>query len=453
MQWSAPGNLEQVQRGSLGLLRREVLTCPAPQFADFLLRWQGVHPDTRKGTSEGLAETLARLQGFPLTADLWEQTVLPARVPEYQPRWLDEWVAGGAGVWVAQGDLSGSGLLAFLGRDELLELSPPATEETPLSGDAQRVLDSLRQRGASFGSDLAQATGLNPSNVRAGLWELTARSLVTNDHFDVVRRRKDEVPAATVPDEAGFPSSGLRLSSRPSLAALRRRAVQRPEGRWSALPWGGLASPEVQAVLMAARLLNRFGVVARELALLDPWMPPWRVLYEVLTRMELAGEVRRGYFVEGLSGAQFALPDASRMLQESQLPSTATAPVVLLHSLDPANLYGSGAPLDVPLLDGGTRSFVRRPGNWLVMRAGRPVLLIEQQGRRLTALPSASRDDVAAAVGCLPSLCDGKRNPRHRLTVDDWNGRPVTATEGRELLEAAGFVRDYQGMTLYAVWR
>jgi len=188
MQWSAPGNLEQVQRGSLGLLRREVLTCPAPQFADFLLRWQGVHPDTRKGTSEGLAETLARLQGFPLTADLWEQTVLPARVPEYQPRWLDEWVAGGAGVWVAQGDLSGSGLLAFLGRDELLELSPPATEETPLSGDAQRVLDNLRQRGASFVSDLAQATGRSPSSVRAGLWELTARTLVTNDHFDVVRR-------------------------------------------------------------------------------------------------------------------------------------------------------------------------------------------------------------------------------------------------------------------------
>jgi len=150
MQWSAPGNLEQVQRGSLGLLRREVLTCPAPHFADFLLRWQGVHPDTRKGMSEGLAEALARLQGFPLMAELWEQTVLPARVPGYQSRWLDEWVAGGAGVWVAQGDLGGSGLLAFLSRDELLELSPPATDETPLSGDAQQVLDSLRQRGASF---------------------------------------------------------------------------------------------------------------------------------------------------------------------------------------------------------------------------------------------------------------------------------------------------------------
>ncbi|MBI1917847.1 MAG: DEAD/DEAH box helicase, partial [Planctomycetes bacterium] len=456
MQWSAPANLEQVQRGSLGLLRREVLTCPAPQFADFLLRWQGAHPDSRKGTSEGLAQALARLQGLPLPADLWEQTVLPVRVPAYQPRWLDEWVAGGAGAWLAQGDLGGSGVVAFLDREELLELSPPATEEAPLSDNAQAVLEALRQRGASFVPDLAQATERSPSSVRAGLWELAARTLVTNDHFDVVRNGRAGGVNPPVDQTTGglTPPARPRMRlPRPSLVALRRRAVQRPEGRWSALPWGGLASPETQAVLMAARLLNRYGVVARELALLDPWMPPWRVLYEVLTRMELAGEVRRGYFVEGPSGAQFALPDAARLLQDTQSPSTATAPVLLLHSLDPANLYGSGAPLDVPLLDGGSRSFVRRSGNWLVLRAGRPVLLIEQQGRRLTALPSASRDDVAAAVGCLPSLCDGKRNPRHRLTVDEWNGRPVTATEGGALLEAAGFVRDYQGMTLYAVWR
>jgi len=228
----------------------------------------------------------------------------------------------------------------------------------------------------------------------------------------------------------------------------------RPEGRWSLLPWGR-PEAEAHAVARASLLLNRYGIVARELALLDPWMPPWRVLYEVLSRMELGGEVRRGYFVEGLSGAQFALPEAMTRLQELHLPSTAAAPVVLLHSLDPANLYGSGAPFDVPLLDGGTRPLLRRAGNWLTVRAGRPVLLVEGQGKRLTALPSASREDVAAAVGSLPSILDADRGMvgRHKLTVEEWNGRPVTTTEGRELLEAAGFVRDYQGMTLYAAWR
>jgi ATP-dependent Lhr-like helicase len=220
------------------------------------------------------------------------------------------------------------------------------------------------------------------------------------------------------------------------------------------VPWGR-PEPEAHAVFQASVLLHRYGVVAREMALLDPAMPPWRVLYEVLSRMELAGDVRRGYFVEGLSGAQFALPEAARLLQDLHLPSTVAAPVVLLHSLDPANLYGSGAPFDVPLLDGGTRPLLRRAGNWLVLRAGRPVLLAEQQGKRLTALASASRDDVAAAVACLPDVLAADRglSLRHKLTVEEWNGRPVAATEGRELLEAAGFVRDYQHMTLYAAWR
>ena len=146
------------------------------------------------------------------------------------------------------------------------------------------------------------------------------------------------------------------------------------------------------------------------------------------------------------------MPEAARQLQDLCLPSTVAAPVVLLHSLDPANLYGSGAPFDVPLLDGGVRSLLRSAGPLACPAHGRPVLLIEQQGRRLTALPSASREDGVAAVGCLPNI-QGSGSRRHKLTVEEWNGQPVTTTEGRDLLEAVGFVRDYQGMTLYAAWK
>jgi ATP-dependent Lhr-like helicase len=238
------------------------------------------------------------------------------------------------------------------------------------------------------------------------------------------------------------------------LHAPRRASLSRPEGRWATVPWGR-PDTEAQAVHLATVLLRRYGIVARELATMDPWMPPWRVLYEVLSRMELAGDVRRGYFVEGLSGAQFALPEAAQLLQELSLPADLAAPVLLLHSLDPANLYGAGAPLDIALLDGGTRTLSRRAGNWLVLRSGKPVLIVEQQGKRLTALATASREDVAAAVGCLPAVLDGDQGVAvgRKLTVVEWNGQPVTATEGRELLEAAGFVRDYQSMTLYAAWR
>jgi ATP-dependent Lhr-like helicase len=447
VQWSAPANLEQVQRGSLALLRREVVTCAPPQFADFLLRWQGVHPETRRGEAAGLADALDRLQGLPLPAEVWEQTVLPARVPGYQPRWLDEWISGGSGVWVCRGDGdSGFGSLAFLSRETLRQLPAPSSGDLPaLDEPTSRVLDGLRQRGASFLTDLAADTDLPPSVVRAALGTLTRRGLVTNDHFDVIRRGDEGTPEAITTN--GRPHL-------PTLRDMRRRMTGRPEGRWSLAAWGR-PEPERHALAQAALLLQRYGIVARELALLDPWSLPWRVLYEVLSRMELAGEVRRGYFVEGLSGAQFALPEGAQLLQDLHMPSTANASVILLHSTDPANLYGSGAPFDIALLDGGTRPLLRRAGNWLVVKAGRPLLLVEQQGKKLTALPSASREEVVEAVKVLPGMFDAGRGSatRHKLTVDEWNGRPVTTTDGRELLEAAGFVRDYQGMTLYAAWR
>jgi ATP-dependent Lhr-like helicase len=188
---------------------------------------------------------------------------------------------------------------------------------------------------------------------------------------------------------------------------------------------------------------------------MDPAMPPWRILYEVLGRMELAGEIRRGYFVEGLSGAQFALPEAMRLLQQNALPSLAEQPLILVHSLDPANLYGSGAPFDIPLLDGGARPLLRRPGQWLVLRGGRPVLIIEKQGRNLTALASSSVAEIRQAVGLLPAVLGlpGGQANHHKITVEEWNGQPVGSTGGRELLESAGFVRDYRGMTLYAACR
>ncbi len=439
LRWSAPENLEQVQRGSLAILRREVVTCSPPQFADFVLRWQCVHPATRQGEAAGLVETLDRLQGLPLPAGLWEQTVLPARVPGYQPRWLDEATAGGDWTWVCQGDAAGAGSLAFFRRDTLPGLPAPTIDAPALDPSADAVLESLRTRGASFVSELAQQTGLMPSRVRASLWTLLRRSVVTNDRFDVIRKGEE---AGTIADAGRAIRRGVR------------RPPQRPEGRWSLVPWGS-PDPEAHILARVGLLLERYGIVARELALLDPNMPPWRVLYEVLSRLELSGEVRRGYFVEGLSGAQFARPEAMRLLQDLHLPSTATAPVQLLHSQDPANLYGSGAPFDVLLLDGGTRPLTRRSGNWLTVRAGRPVLLVEGQGKRLTALASASHEDVSAAVACLPGILDADRGlaGRHKLTVDEWNGQPVTTTEGRGLLEAAGFVRDYQGMTLYGAWR
>ncbi len=431
--FALPDNLEQIQRGSLGLLRREVTAVQPPVFAEFTLRWQKLHPAERRGGADGLADVMTRLQGIALPAETWEQTVLPARVPGYQPRWLDDWCASGQGVWVGT-----HGDVAFLSRPFLARLAPAERQDVPPLTEEQCVVgEALQRHGASFPADLAIETGLAPGRVRAALWEMCRRGLASADQFDVARRgEQEDAPEA------------------PTRRRLMRPMTTRPDGRWSLLRWGR-PSPEEQALAQCSLLLERYGVVARELALLDPWLMPWRILYEVLSRLEMAGDVRRGYFVEGLSGAQFALPEAMAQLQDMHAPSTAAAEPVLVHSQDPANLYGSGAPFDVPLLDGGTRPFLRRTGNWIVLKAGRPVLLAEQQGRKLTALASASREDVTAAVKALPGMFDQRNSPslRFKLSVEEWNGQGVTASPGKELLEAAGFVRDLQAMTLYAAWR
>lgn len=442
--WSLPPNLEQVQRSTLAILRREVVACPPTRFADFLMHWQYLHPQARRGAATGLGEVLERLQALPLPTELWEQTILPFRVLQYQPRWLDDLIAGGTLVWVGHAGERGTANLAFLQRDQLTQMLAPASEDQVLDAGAERALDGLRRRGACFVADLAADVGLAPSAVRAGLWALVRRGFVTNDRLDVVRRG-EELDVSEQP-----PAARRRVM----LRSLRRPTLDRPEGRWSLVPWG---QPDAETNILAktALLLDRYGIVSKDLAALDPWMPPWKLLYEVLTRLELTGEVRRGYFVEGLHGAQFAVPEAARLLTELEAPATAAAPLILLHSLDPANLYGSGAPFDIKLLDGGTRPLTRRLGAWLILKAGRPLLLIEQHGKRLTALPSASQAELAEAVKRLLEIVEADRGlaAKRQLTVETWNEQPVTTSAGKELLEAVGFVRDYQSLTWYAGWR
>jgi ATP-dependent Lhr-like helicase len=433
------------------------MTVPATRFVDCVLRWQRLQLDAPSGDETELGPILERLEGVLLPAESWEQTVLPARLPDYQPRMLDDLLVSGEWLWVAQGqtenDAAGTLEVALLRRSSLACLGPSRPfDSAVLDTDSGQIWDCLQAHGALFVTDLVQRTGLAPHAVRLALDRLVRHGMVTNDRFDVLRN--GHVPRSTAREADWQLARQVRPPGLPHRAARSTRTARqyRPEGRWCAIAWGG-PDTETQAVFQARLLLARYGIAARELARMDPWLLPWRVLYEVLSRMELAGEVRRGYFAEGLSGAQFALPQAVQLLQEFGGPSARDAPAVLLHSLDPANLYGAGAPLDIALLDGGTRTLPRRAGNWLVLRAGRPVLILEQQGRRVTALASASREDVTAAVACLPQLLrNAPRGAARRLSIETWNDAPVTASAARELLERVGFVRDYQSMTLYGAW-
>jgi ATP-dependent Lhr-like helicase len=442
--WSLPDNLDQVQRGSLSLLRSEVVTCQPEQFADFLLRWQYLHPSARRTSPQGLYEVLDRLEGVSLPPELWQDVFLPARVLGFEPRWVDDSVSEGEWLWVCRGEEDmRSGSLGFWHRSSLAATrTPPEAASLQVDAETEQVWNSLKSHGASFLTDVATDTGLAPSAARAGLWKLARLGLITNDLFAVLRNGKEKmVPVAADP---------RHFAARP-YSSRRRSAPRRPEGRWSVIRWGS-PDPEAHLIQKAALLLKRFGIAARELAQMDSAFPSWRLLYEVLSRMEWTGEVRRGYFVAGLSGAQFASPEAMTMLQQVDLPCTVASRATLLHSLDPANLYGAGAPFGVALLGGASRAFPRRIGNWLVQKAGRPIMLIEQHGKRLTILPGLRSAEVGEAISCLPAILRSNEghSRRHKLTVEEWNDEPIMKSAGQELLQQAGFVRDYQAMTLYA---
>jgi ATP-dependent Lhr-like helicase len=282
--------------------------------------------------------------------------------------------------------------------------------------------------------------------VRQALDELVRRGSITNDRLDPLRPSARAVAAAlteasTVPRNGRGGVARLRPSPRRQLSAS-------PEGRWSLLecsPAGGWS--EDACLAWASILLARYGVVTREMAGLDPWAPPWKDLAGCLARAEMRGEVRRGYFVEGLSGVQYASSDAAEELSRLAAGGPAGTELLLLSTLDPANLYGSGAPFDVGLLEGGTARLVRMRANSLVLCGGRPVLIIEGHGKRLTGLASASENELAASLKLLPRLA---RPPRRVLKVQTYNGVSASKSAAETWLAEAGFVRDHPGMVYYA---
>jgi ATP-dependent Lhr-like helicase len=319
----------------------------------------------------------------------------------------------------------------------------PDNENASIDDNETKVRETLQNRGARFADEIASDTGLGPSRLLHALASMARRGLVTNDRFEPMRAsfrgRVEALEAASMAPRGR--GGGPR----------RRGATGRPsEGRWSWVE-PARSGPEARVAGLLAwvdRLLARYGVLCREThAIEQAGLPPWPEMAAALNALELRGEVRRGFFVEGLSGVQYADAETAEALPRIAATRAAEPPLTLLSTLDPANLYGSGAPLDVPLLEGGTARLVRSPSNWLVQAAGRPVLIIEGQGKRLTGLDSASERELRGAVALLPSLA----GPSLRiLRVETYNQAPVLASPAVPWLTEAGLVRDLNAMSFYA---
>ena len=438
--WAEPENLAEIHRLSVAIRRRESVAVAPEVFADFLLRRQHLHPATRLDGPGGLEAALEQLQGYAAAAEFWESEILPRRVRGYRTAWLDELLATGCWLWRAARDGRDEPSVALVPRDFAGEWRC-RLDEGEKSADERQVLDVLAGRGASFATDLARVSGLEPSRLRRALRDLMLRGQVTNDRFDPLRPGAFDMIDALV--EARAAGSGRLHRVRP-----RRVNAGGADGRWALLEPSN-EGEEDRPLAWLGVLLERYGILTRELVELDPWAPAWADLAPLLARAELRGELRRGYFVEGFSGVQYASDEAAEGLSRLAGSLPPAAEDILLAAADPANLYGSGAPLDIPLLDGGTARLSRLPGNYLVMRGGRPVLVIEAYGKRLTGLASASQSEIHDALAHVVELAGPRRQV---LKVETYNGEPALQSPVASRLAELGFVRDHPGMTYYAVW-
>ncbi|MFQ5828065.1 MAG: DEAD/DEAH box helicase [Candidatus Methylomirabilia bacterium] len=430
--------LEEIQRRQLRARRQITSLAGAEEFQAFLIRWQHCHPEHRLAGSDSLIKVIEPLQGEDFPVAFWEQELFPARLETYDPAWLDQLGLTGQIAWVPF-EPGHPGRLGMALRENLAWLLPPNTRDPALDERGKAVLRYLQLRGASFAQDLCRGTGLGAHDLLATLWELLWLGLVTTDTFQTIRQANAHRRApAPRPVDARVSRGNARTRSWRQARRRVHERLTRPlplPGRWSALSVEESLVAETRDEEWARLLLSRYGIVSRELAR----GVEWSRLRQALTRLEYAEEVRRGYFVEGLSGEQYATAEA---LEELDAGSRRNEPVILLNLCDPANLWGS--PLSLPHRDGSRVSVSRIPPNALLLRGGTPLLLAEGYGRDLTPLAGFRSEDLPLLIGTLQDLL--KRPPTQRLIrrieIHTWVGKPIRETEAGEALLAAGFYAD-----------
>jgi ATP-dependent Lhr-like helicase len=425
----------QLKRRTLAKLRREIAPVDGATFARFVGAWHGIG-ELRAGPRR-LEEALAQLEGLPLPWSSLSRVLLPARVADFRPAMLDMLCASGAIVWVGCGALGArDGRIAIYRRAHAATLlTPTTTSERPDGAVHAALLAHLERRGASFLTELMDAAaGAASADIEAALWDLVWAGLVTNDTF--------------------APLHALTRRARPG-----RAREDLAGGRWSlvqALRDPAIADTE-RAFARAGLLLERYGVVSREAADADSVEGGFGPLYKVLRVMEDAGRVRRGHFVDGLAGAQFAQLGAVDRLRASRAPDDERpfddGDARVLAAIDPANPYGALLPWPQPRDENESRPR-RVAAAWVVLVAGAPALYASANARDVLTLcdaKAAARGALAVAFRALHGL---PRAARPKLvTVETIDGIPVRESPHRATLEAAGFVSDYRGFTARSNWK
>jgi ATP-dependent Lhr-like helicase len=384
IEWCDRRLLSRIHRYTLNRLRAEIAPVTAADFMRFLFDWQHIAPGAQCTGIEGLRAVLAQLDGVELPARAWEREVLPARLDCYEPSMLDLLCLTGEAAWARLSSgptqvVGATPIALFLREhaDAWMALRDPltaaASREHPGAGfdrpETATVLEHLRSHGASFGHELTSACGLDPDAFRLAIGELVAAGLVASDGF-----------------------AGLRaiIGTASALPTGRGNRADSP-GRWSVVRSPDSHPREAAVEHLAWRLLHRYGVVFRRMLTREASAVPWRDLARVYRRLEARGEIRGGRFVSGMSGEQFALPEAVERLREVRR-EPADHRLITISAADPLNLTGIVTPGD------RLRAIA---GNRIVYRDGVPVAAMEGDMLRTLASvdPSIVADVAAAAAG------------------------------------------------------
>jgi ATP-dependent helicase Lhr and Lhr-like helicase len=431
-EWCDSDVLRRVRRASLARLRKEVEAADRTELARFLPSWQNVDAFRKAGAGpDRLREALVPLQGVALTPKVWETDVLPRRLGAYSPNWLDQLCTSGELIWIGAGSLGRSdGRVALYFREDVRLAGPPPANgklEIP-TGEVVEAIRARLETGPSFWLDLVADLHHPAEEIHNALWDLAWAGEVTNDAFAPLRApRLRAVPRTE--------RAGRRFARRRSNTGA---AVQ---GRWSltAPIFAGAPGPGARLRAQAELMMERYGIVTRETVLAEGVPGGFSTLYSELGNLELLGTARRGYFVEGLGGAQFALPGAVERLRS--LPE-AKGDYLVLAATDPANPYGASLPW--PKLEGGRRPG-RTPGSYLLLRDGEPEVFIERGGRGLLRLRSMEEDELGDAMRALSDAVTAGHLPK--LAVEKLDGEAVIGSGHEEALIGAGFSRGPRKLT------
>ncbi|MFF5425475.1 MULTISPECIES: DEAD/DEAH box helicase [unclassified Streptomyces] len=459
-EWCDAAVLRRLRRRSLAALRHELEPVPPAALATFLPQWQHVGGGALRGI-DGLARAVEQLQGAPVPASALERLILPSRVRDYAPGLLDELTTTGEVVWAGAGALPGKDGWVSLYLADAAPLLLPPPHPLELTALHESVLSALSGGYGLFFRQIAdqiRATthpeATDPQLADA-LWELAWSGRLTNDTLAPLRALLGSGRTAgstahrarrTVPrGRFGALGTTARTASRTGPPTV--------SGRWSLLP-GAASEPTHRAHALARTLLDRHGVVTRGAVAAEGVEGGFSAVYRVLSAFEDSGQARRGYVVEGLGAAQFAMDGAVDRLRAAATArdrgaEAAAGPrAVVLAAADPANAYGAALSWPEPPTDAGHKPG-RKAGALVVLVDGELTLYMERGGKTLLAWP-AEPDDPTLTAAAEALAASARQGVLGTVTVERINGATALTSPLARPLEAAGFLATPRGLRLRA---